>query len=340
MRRTPLARAGTPLAALVGMAVVWGATYPLMKDATSGYPLFALLALRFAVAALALGVGGGRPKVTTLRAGLLLGVPLAAGYALQTLGLARATATATGFTTGLLVPMTPLLAAALFRERIGRAGWAAVALATAGVALLTGWETESLPAEALLVGGAGCFALHLVLTGRLAARHDPRGLTLVEVSVCAAAFAMVTLAREPLEAPGDATLWIAVLVTGLVATALGFSVQTWAQRRLTSTQAAIAITPEPVAAGVVGYLAAGERLGVLAFVGCAAILVAILAARTSRATERPRSRTEQAVGYTTGRVLKTRWATGPVPLRDGIYPASGTQPRVRNSQKASPAYSP
>ncbi len=32
-------------------------------------------------------------------------------------------------------------------------------------------------------------------------------------------------------------------------------------------------------------------------------------------TERRRSRTDRAVGYTTAQVLKTCWATGPVPLR-------------------------
>jgi drug/metabolite transporter (DMT)-like permease len=121
-----------------------------------------------------------------------------------------------------------------------------------------------------------------VLTGRLAPRHDPRGLTLVQVSACAAVFAVAAVGSEPLQTPGDATLWVAVVVTGLVASALGFSVQTWAQRRLTATQAAVAITPEPVAAGVVGYLSAGERLGLPALCGCVAILAAIVSARTLR----------------------------------------------------------
>jgi drug/metabolite transporter (DMT)-like permease len=280
MRRATIAGAGSPLLALVAMAVVWGATYPLVKAAAAGYPVFGLLALRFAVAALALGIPACRPGLATLRDGLPLGLLLGAGYALQTLGLARATATATGFTTALLVPMTPLLAAALFRDRIGLRGWAATALATVGVTLLTGWGTASLAAEALLVGGTVCFALHLVLTGRLAPRHDPRALTLVQVAVCAGMFALAALASEPLEVPRGATLWIAVLVTGLLASAVGSCVQTWAQRRLTATQAAIAITPEPVAAGLVGYLAAGERLGLPAVCGCLAILVAIVAART------------------------------------------------------------
>ena len=35
-------------------------------------------------------------------------------------------------------------------------------------------------------------------------------------------------------------------------------------------------------------------------------------------TERRRSRTDRAVGYTTAQVLKTCWATGPVPLRGHI----------------------
>jgi integrase len=49
--------------------------------------------------------------------------------------------------------------------------------------------------------------------------------------------------------------------------------------------------------------------------GDAADLRTVRCAGVSVGTERRRSRTDRAVGYTTALVLKTSWATGPVPLR-------------------------
>jgi hypothetical protein len=111
-----------PLAALIAMTAVWGVTFVQVKDAVALYPLFAFLAVRFAIATLTLAVPGtrrvrslGRPGVA---AGALLGLLLAAGYALQTAGLERTTVSGTGFITGMYVVLTPLIALAFFRSQI------------------------------------------------------------------------------------------------------------------------------------------------------------------------------------------------------------------------------
>src|SRR5207244_7068413 len=113
-----------------------------VKDAVAIYPLFAFLAIRFAIATVTLApVGGarlrslGRPGA---RAAVLAGSLLGAGFALQTAGLERTSVSSTGFVTGMYVPLTPLLALALFRVRVGAAAWIGVSLATVGLALLSG----------------------------------------------------------------------------------------------------------------------------------------------------------------------------------------------------------
>jgi len=130
------------LAALILVTAVWGVTFVQVKDAVALYPLFAFLAVRFAIATVVLApVAAPRLRLLDRRgvaAGGGLGLLLAAGYALQTAGLERTTVSSTGFVTGLYVVFTPLLALALFGVRIGRAVWAGVAVSTGGLALLSG----------------------------------------------------------------------------------------------------------------------------------------------------------------------------------------------------------
>src|SRR6266511_4453991 len=135
------------LLALVVVTAIWGVTFVQVKDAVEVYPLFAFLAVRFAIATVTLApFAAGRMRTLDRRglaAGFGLGLLLAAGYALQTAGLARTTVSSTGFITGMYVVLTPLIALALFRHRIGLAAWSGVALATLGLALLSGIHAGS-----------------------------------------------------------------------------------------------------------------------------------------------------------------------------------------------------
>ena len=271
---------GHPLTLLVLLAVtaVWGVTFVQVKDAVAVYPLFAFLALRFAIAAATLAptaVGRVRGGV---RPGIALGLLLAAGYALQTAGLERTTVSATGFVTGLYVVLTPLLALALFRIRVGAAAWGGVALATLGLALLSGVSAGEPAGDLLVLGGAAAFALQIVLMERWAPRYDVVGLTQVEMLAACAAFLAAALLLRDLSVPHGWTVWGALLVTGIFASALAFLVQTWAQRRTSATRVAVVFAMEPVFAGLFGYLLAGDRLGWTGWAGCAVILLAIAVA--------------------------------------------------------------
>ena len=128
--------------ALIAATAVWGVTFVQVKDAVALYPLFAFLAVRFAIATATLAV----PAVSRLRtlgapgaaAGGFLGVLLAGGYVLQTAGLERTTVSSTGFVTGMYVVWTPLLALVLLRAPMTAAVCGGVALSALGLALLAG----------------------------------------------------------------------------------------------------------------------------------------------------------------------------------------------------------
>jgi drug/metabolite transporter (DMT)-like permease len=285
------------LLALIAVTAVWGVTFVQVKDAVALYPLFAFLAVRFAIASLTLaGPAAARLRRLDRRgagAGVVLGLLLAAGYALQTAGLARTTVSSTGFITGMYVVLTPLTALVLFRQSIGLAAWSGVALATVGLALLSGIHAGSVAGDLLVLAGAAVYSLQIVLMERYAPRYDAFALTFVEMVTAFAAFAVVAAVLGDFEVPRGATVWGALLVTGIFASALGFLVQTWAQRRASATQTALAFSMEPVWTGIFGFALAGDRLGALGWTGCAVILAGIALA-------------EPAAGSTLVRLLSGR----------------------------------
>jgi drug/metabolite transporter (DMT)-like permease len=275
------------LAALLAVTAVWGVTFVQVKDAVALYPLFAFLAVRFAIATLTLAVPGTR-RVRSLgwmglAAGALLGLLLAAGYAFQTAGLERTTVSGTGFITGMYVVLTPLIASAFFRSRIAGVTWAGVAVSTAGLALLSGVHGGSAAGDLLVLAGAAVYSLQIVLMERFAPRYDVIAFTLVEMAAACAGLGVVALARGELGVPRGWTVWGALLVTGVFASALAYLVQTWAQRRTSATRTALAFTMEPVFAAFFGITLAGDRLGPLGWTGCAAIMTGILLAEPAAA---------------------------------------------------------
>jgi drug/metabolite transporter (DMT)-like permease len=275
------------LLALLAVTAVWGVTFVQVKDAVELYPLFAFLAVRFAIASITLAVPAG-PRLRTLGrrgwvAGVGLGLLLAAGYALQTAGLQRTTVSSTGFITGLYVVFTPLLALVLFRVRAGVAVWAGVALSTLGLALLSGVDAGSLTGDLLVLAGSAAYSLQIVLMERFAPRHDPLAFTQAEMLAACGGFAAVALALGQVELPRGWTVWGALLVTGVFASALAYLVQTWAQQRTSATRTALAFTMEPVWTAIFGFWLAGDRLGTWGWAGCAVIMAGILLAEPAAA---------------------------------------------------------
>lgn len=273
--RTGLVAAG----ALLAVAAVWGATYVVVQDAVAAMPVFDFLTWRFALATLLVVAVGPRSVLrlgaSGVRVGALAGLALAAGYALQTLGLLTTPASVSGFLTGLFVVLAPVAAAGLLRERLSRSALASVVGATAGLALLSLRGLSVGPGEVLTLGCAVAFAVHLVALGRWSPRYDVHGLVVVQL-VAVTVVCAVLAVPGGVQRPPDAGTALAVVVTAVGATALGYWAQTWAQTRLSVTRSAVILTTEPVFALLVGLGFAGDRFGWRTAVGGLLVLVAML----------------------------------------------------------------
>lgn len=267
---------------LVLATAIWGSTFLVTKDVLDTMSVANFLVWRFGIAAvILLAVAPHRWRGLPgqdVRRGLLIGVFLGGGFLAQTAGLTQTSAAVSGFLTGLMVVLAPIVAAVLFRERIAARGWLAVAVATVGLAMLAlqGWGLS--PGAGMTILGALLFALQIASLSHWATRENSYGLTAIAVSVSAVmALAMAALG-DGVRVPTQPDEWTAVLYLAIGATCLGFVLQAWSQSHLSTVTAAVIMTLEPVFAGAIAVLIGGESLTARMWLGSALIVAAMLVA--------------------------------------------------------------
>ncbi|MFP5299238.1 MAG: DMT family transporter, partial [Actinomycetota bacterium] len=271
-------------ASLVGIAAVWGLTFVMVQDAIALLPVFAFLAYRFIPASLLVAVVF-RKKLSGLgrdgwKWGLFMGIFLTGGYVFQTLGLDLTRASNAGFITGMFVVLTPIFGALFLRHRAGALAWAAALVSTVGLLLLSVAQGESgdasLTGDALVFLCACSFSFHILVTDRAIRDHETGPLLAVQLGVTGVFCLVVAAARGELVVPDSSTVWVALVVTSLVASALGFFVQTYAQQHASPSRTALILASEPAFAGFFAYLLAGERLNAAGWLGASLILASIV----------------------------------------------------------------
>jgi drug/metabolite transporter (DMT)-like permease len=269
--------------ALAGITLLWGTTFVLIKSVLQEISTWAFLALRFVIASIALYLVYRRRlnrKGVWPAAGA--GILLYAGYLFQTLGLERTTPSKSAFITGLSIPMVPLASSLVYQIRPRLSEAAGVLIASVGVALMTlpAGRAEGIrdlnPGDLLTLVCAVAFALHIVVVSH----YTPLvGYETVSTGQVAAA---TLIGMSFLLIPGTGAVHLspkvaaAVLIAGLLATAVAFTTMAWAQQYTTATRSALIFTLEPVIAWITSWLTEGETLGLRQMAGAGLILSGIL----------------------------------------------------------------
>lgn len=265
--------------ALVAVCAVWGSTFLIVQNAVARMPVMDFLAVRFTVATFVMFAL--RPTclrgmtLQGLRRGVALGMVLGAGYITQTYGLRFASATVSGFITGMFVVLTPVISWLILGKKVNRNTILAVVLATVGLALLSlhGWSVGA--GELLTLACAVFFAVHIVGLGEWSAKYDAYGFALLQITTVAV-IALLAALPGGIKLPPDASTWGTVGITAVFATAAAFLVQTWTQSLVPAVTAAIIMTMEPVFAGIFGVLFGKNQLTVQIIFGAVCVLTAML----------------------------------------------------------------
>lgn len=274
--------------ALAMVALVWGTTFVVVKQALGHISTVYFLSIRFWLASLCMLALFARPfhrsgaatVIAGLRGGAIAGVFLWLGYTLQTYGLKYTTAGKSGFLTGLYIALVPLLAAARYRRWPQTSELVGTGLAVAGMAVLTlpsvsqGGFTMN-RGDMLTILCAVAFAVHLLVLGHFAQRAMVEAVALGQIA-CAAALSTLLLAAEPPQADWSFPVIFALGLTSVFATALAFTLQTWGQRHTSAIRTALIFALEPVFALVAAVLWGHEEVTWNALAGGALILGGIL----------------------------------------------------------------
>ena len=269
------------------MTAVWGWTFVLVKDAVTQYPTLGFLQLRFILAALVMILMVRKlPTRRELWTGAAAGTIVAGGYLFQTVGLTMTSPGNAGLITGLFVVFTPLIDR-VFGVAVHRRTAVAVVIALAGTVMLTGGPGRMGLGDALVLVCAVLYGLHIVVLSRWSPGARAAPLARVQMATCAVIFSIG--GTPTLTAMPSPSVWFAIFITGVFASAVAFYLQTWAQAHLDASRTALILATEPAWALVAAVVLAGQRLDTVQAAGAALVLAAIvgheLAALLARSRE-------------------------------------------------------
>jgi len=266
---------------LVFITMLWGGTFLLVHNVmTVSGPMF-FVGLRFAAAALFVGLVSARAlpglTLTELKAGVLIGASIMLGYGLQTMGLQTISSSQSAFITALYVPFVPLLQWLVLGRRPGLMPSIGICLAFLGLMLLAGPEGGTLhfsEGEVVTLVSAVAIAAEIILISRYAGQVDVRRVTVVQLATASLlSFLMIVPTQERIP---DFSWLLLLSALGLGAMSAIIQVaMNWAQQSVSPTRATLIYAGEPVWAGIVGRIA-GERLPGVALIGGLLIVIAVV----------------------------------------------------------------
>ncbi|OJB40645.1 hypothetical protein BGV56_01705 [Burkholderia ubonensis] len=285
-----------------------GSTVIASRLAADGLPPFTATALRFLIAtpllfALMRAQRLRWPRLSRRDAGLLVVQAAAGGVGYTVLlicGTRLSSPLDAGVMLGTLPAMSTLIAAVLLRERQTPRDWAAAALATAGVLLVTFTPSHAAPSmralagDALVLAAVACEAVFILLNRRLAVPLAPLTLS-TAMSGLGFALALVPAAFEWHAATagwtsGAIAAVVSVVYYALVPTVLGYLCWYAGSARTSGTEAALFTAFAPVSAVLFAVTLFGETLNAALLAGIALVVAGVLvgAMRRRAATSRAR----------------------------------------------------
>ncbi len=283
--------------ALVICALIWGATFVVIKDALADMSVIAYIAVRFGIAAVLIAIIYWRAvRALTRRevwAGAQIGIFMFAGYIFQITGLRWTTPSKAAFVTGMYVVFVPIVQAIFGRRRISVWIWAGALAALGGLYFL------SVPPEGLgklnrgdpiVFGCAVMFAFHMIFISRNVKKYSVASLSFLQVATTAVLATVLVPIAAAAGWEQPKLVWTRYVIFAVAATAIGatvvcFSLQTWAQKHTSASRAAILLTLEPVFAAVTSVTLGGERIGARMLLGAALIFGGILVAEWMGSSE-------------------------------------------------------
>ncbi|MEG4806095.1 DMT family transporter [Microcoleus sp. F8-D3] len=274
-QRSPNTLHALGIAVLVVVTLIWGTSFPLIKGAVSSLSPPAILATRFAIAALPFTPYLRFLNLPLLRDGVLLALVIFTTFTLQTVALETTSANHAAFITSFNVILVPLLGQLLGRQVLLKT-FLAAGIAIFGVGVMC-WESEQIViGDLLMLGDAFLYSIYILKLESITLRHPILPLTAIQlwvITVVSLIWAAPDLVRQQ---EAIATNFGVLLYLALVGTAAPVVLQVVAQRWVNAYETALIYTLEPIFAAFFSFILLGEKLGIRGLIGASLVVVAMV----------------------------------------------------------------
>ena len=222
--------------------------------------------------------------------GLILGVGLGAGYALQVFGLLTTTASKSAFLTSTAIIWTPIFSFLLGREKPSKMVIAAIVIAIAGTLLLTHPYRDGVGfviGDLLTLACAISFSTYIICVDKARAHaikvsesESAASLMITSNQLVIASLGLILmLPFGPLYIKIDTLTVSSIVYLALFATALTAYLQARYQDAVSPSVASVIYMLEPVVAALIGYFFLTERMGTEELFGALLIVLAVFVAQ-------------------------------------------------------------
>ncbi|WNS76258.1 DMT family transporter [Bacillus sp. DTU_2020_1000418_1_SI_GHA_SEK_038] len=263
------------------VTICWGSSYLFMKMGLDTLSEFNLIALRFGLAfLLAAALFYRRLRHVdreTLKFSIILGSILFLIFTMLTYGLKTTTTSNAGFLVSLTVIFVPILNTFVFKNKIDLNLKLSILIALTGIAFLTvQLPFHVLPGDLLCVMCAFLYAIHIIITGHAAPKVDTLNLGIIQLGVAGFWGLLFSVIFENPVLPSTKEGWISILALSILCSALGFIIQTVAQKYTSAARTGLIFSLEPVFAALFGYLFIQEIMSGKEFFGAFLVLFSIV----------------------------------------------------------------
>jgi drug/metabolite transporter (DMT)-like permease len=268
---------------LILVALCWGSTFIIIKNAISDISVFNFLFFRFFLASILLSpfliIKHKFISIKSILAGIFLGFLLFLLFAFQTVGLVYTKASIAAFITGSYIIFTPVFSIIILHKKPYKTSIYGVIIAFIGLFFIT-YEKDFAFNKGIiyLILNAIFLALHLIYVDKYSRKDNTFVLTTIQFITMTILFFLCINFVEKTEIKLDFTYnaLFAILYTAIFASVIAYLIQIGMQRFTTPTKTGIMFTAEPLSAPFFSYFIGNEILNRYQFFGASFIILAII----------------------------------------------------------------
>jgi len=267
---------------MAGATILFGAMTVFSKQILAELDVFNMVALRFLIAfAVCFVVFNKRYRSMDRETALhsfVLGSFLFISYLCMVLGCKYTTASNAGFMMSLVAFFTPIIL--FIQERIvpNRVQIISIIITLAGVALMCLSDSFSLnKGDVICIFSAIFYAFQMIYTERYAHRHDPIVLgTMQLIYVAAYGLIFAFIFENYFTLPQSSAGWGQLLYLAIGCGALGFILQTSAEKLSPASHTTLIYASEPAFVAIFAFLLLGESITLRQIAGIILVFTGVL----------------------------------------------------------------